>query len=332
MKIKRNKDLILFVILIPLFLCGAFYASSKMNNPIPSYSVENKSQTGYSIFFEALKELNCPVDRTLKAVKDYDNSNIQIIAQGGNFDVNDSEIKKWVSDGGILVYLTTEDSLLTKYESKPEVKDNFKIYKYHKGSIISLDADYITNKTLTKDTTKAYELLKEINSHNYKKIYFNEVHLFASADKKSLWDCIPMEIKYIIYQFIIVLAAFLYYKGKRFGKIMPLYDEEERSENEYLYSAASLYRQAKCLDIMVENYYKSFLKQINYSSDDWLEYWEREKLPQGSKAKKVYEFMNNTKLKVKVNEYIQIVNTLEQLTNILKKRRDLYWKDLKRPQ
>lgn len=332
MKIKRNKDLILFVILIPLFLCGAFYASSRMNNQMPSYSVENKSQTGYSVFFESLKELNLPVDRTLNSVKNYDNGSIQIAAQGGNFDVNGSEIKNWVNDGGILVYLTTENSLLTEYDRSPKVKGNFKIYKYNKGSIISLNANYVTNKTLTKDTSKAYALLKEINSHNYKKIYFNEAHLFASADKKSLWDSIPMEIKYIIYQFIIVLCAFLYYKGKRFGKIMPLYDEEERSENEYLYSAASLYRQAKCLDIMAENYYKSFLKQINYSNDDWLEYWEREKLPQASKAKKVYEFMNNGKLKLKAKEYIQIVNIIEQLTNILKRRRDLYWKDLKTPQ
>lgn len=332
MKIKRNKDLILFIILIPLFLCGAFYASSRMNNQMPSYSVENKSKTGYSVFFESLKKLNFPVERTLKSVKNYDNDNIQILAQGGNFDVNGSEIKKWVNDGGILVYLTAENSLLNEYDRKPKVKGNFKIYKYHKGSIITLNTSYMTNKMLTKNTSEAYALLKEINSYNYKKIYFNEAHLFELADKKSLWDSIPMEIKYIIYQFIIVLCAFLYYKGKRFGKIMPLYDEEERNENEYLYSASSLYRQAKCWDIMAENYYKNFLKQINYSNDDWLEYWEREKLPQISKAKKVYEFMNNGNLKLKAKEYIQIVNIIEQLTNILKRRRDLYWKDLKTPQ
>ncbi len=332
MKMKRNKDLILFVILIPLFLCGAFYASSRMNNQMPSYSVESKEETGYSVFYEALKEFKCPVERTLKPVKNYDNSNIQIVAQGGNFDVNGSEIKKWVSDGGTLIYLTKEDGLLTEYNSKPEANGSFNIYKYHKGSIVTLNADYLTNKILTKDTSKAYELLKEINNHNYKKIYFNESHLFTSVDKESLWEHVPMEIKYIIYQFIIVLVAFLYYKGKRFGKIMPLYDEEERSENEYLYSAAALYRQAKCWDIMAGNYYKSFLKQINYSSDDWLEYWKEEKLPQANKAKKVYEFMNNKKSNISVKEYIQIVNILEQLTNTLKKRRDLYWKDLKRPQ
>lgn len=332
MKVKRNKDLILFVILIPLFLCGAFYASSRMNDQMPSYSVENKSKTGYSVFFEALKKLDLPVDRTLNPLKSYGNGNIQIVAQGGKFDVNSSEVKKWINDGGILVYLTTENRLHNEYDMTPEVKGNLKIYNYHKGSLITMSASYITNKTLTKDTKEAYALLKQINSNNYKKIYFNEAHLFAPADKKSLWDSIPMEIKYIIYQFIIVLCAFLYYKGKRFGKIMPLYDEEERSENEYLHSAASLYRQAKCWDIMAENYYKNFLRQINYSNDEWLDYWERERLPHFGKAKKVYEFMNNTKLKLKVKEYIQIVNIIEQLSNTLNRRRDLYWKDLKTPQ
>ncbi|NMM66018.1 DUF4350 domain-containing protein [Clostridium sp. P21] len=332
MKIKISKDLILFLICIPLFLCCTFYISSRMNNiNLPSYSVENKSKMGYNVFFQALKELNVPVYRTLNSVEDHDNSNIQIVVQGGNFNINDVKIKRWVNNGGVLVYLRSENSSLTEYGRNPKIKGKMKVYKYNKGTIITLNASYLTNETLTKDTGKAYELLKEIDDYKHKKIYFNEANLF-SADKKSLWDCIPMEIKYIIYQFVIILAAFFYYKGKRFGKVIPLYEEEEREENEYLYSAASLYRQAKCWDIMVESYYKSFLKKVNHSSCEWLKYWESEKLPNLDKAKKVYKFMNVKEAKIKSKEYIQIVNILEQLINDLEKRRDLYWKTLKRPQ
>ncbi|WPC44567.1 DUF4350 domain-containing protein [Clostridium sp. JS66] len=332
MKIKVSKDLVLFLIFIPLFLWCTLSISNSLNNKVPYYSIDNKSKAGYSVFFETLKKLNIPVDRTLNFIEDFDTNSIQIVAQGGNFNINDANVEKWVSNGGVLVYLSTQNNLSTKYNKSSKVNGKMKIYKYDKGTIIMLNASYLTNETLINNTSQAYELLKEINNYKYEKICFNEAYFYTSIDKKSLWDSIPMEIKYLVYQFIVVLVAFFYYKGKRFGKVVPLYVEEERSENEYLYSAAALYRQAKCWDIMAENYYKNFLRKINYSNDEWLEYWNRENLPYIDKAKKVYEFMNIKQSRAKVKEYIEIVNMLEKLTNALEKRRDLYWKTLKKTQ
>ena len=330
MKKKVNIDLILFILIIPLFLLLAFYITTRIEKKLPPYSVANKSRMGYSVFYEALKELNYPVERTLKQVDEYQTNSVQIIPPGGKFDINKDDVKKWVEKGGILVYLTPETVDYIEYATSVKATGDIKLYTYNKGRIINADADFMTNKTLLNDTSKAYELLKEISKLSYEKLYFNESYLFSPASTKSLWDTTPMGIKYIIYQMLIALGAFFYYKGKRFGKTIPLHAEVERSENEYLYSAASLYRQAKCLDLMVDNYYKNFLKGFKNNEEDWLEYWEKEKLPSLHQAKKVYEFMKYKKTKPKAKEYIQIVTVIEYLNKILDKRRDSHWKTLKK--
>lgn len=330
MKKKISKDLILFVLILPVFLFLAFYISNRMEKSHPLYSILNKSKMGYSIFYEALKKLNYPVEKALKPVNDYKESSVQIITPGGNFNINSLEVKEWVEKGGILVYLTPETNSSIDYATLGKSSGDIKNYKYHKGSIINVKELVLTNKNLIKDTSAAYELLIAIDDLSYEKLYFNESYLALGPTNKTVWDTIPIQIKYIIYQLLIALTAFFYYKGKRFGKIIPLYEEVERSENEYLYSAASLYRQAKCYDLMVDNYYKNFLKGFAGNKNDWLEYWEKEKIPSLNQARKVYEFMNYKKTKPSAKEYIQIVSMLEHLNKILDNRSDKHWKTLKK--
>lgn len=330
MKKKDNIEVILFILCIPLLLFLSFYISNKMENRIPSYCVVNKSKMGYSVIYESLIKLNYPASRTLKKVGMQQANTIQVISQGGNFSINDQDVKTWVGNGGMLVYLTPVTVSNIQYATLTESKGTTRLYKYKKGIIINDDADYITNGTLIKDTSKAYGLLRQISNTSYKKLYFNESYLFSEVSTKSLWDSIPLELKYIIYQILIVLCAFFYYKGKRFGKILPLYEEVERNENEYLYSVASLYMQARCFDIMAIDYYKNFLKGLKCNGEDWLEYWEIEKIPSFNKAKEVYEFMNHKKTKISPKEYMQIVNMIEYLNKILVKRRESHWKTLKK--
>jgi hypothetical protein len=93
MKARRSRDLIILLILIPIFLWAAFYISSKMENRIPAYSVINKSSMGYSVFYESLRELGLPVERTLKPVASQDTNSVQIVVPGGSFDINSEETK-----------------------------------------------------------------------------------------------------------------------------------------------------------------------------------------------------------------------------------------------
>ncbi len=330
MRARRSRDLIIFLILIPIFLWAAFYISSRMENKLPAYSVINKSSMGYSVFYESLGELKFPVERSLQSLVSQDTNSIQVIVPGGSFDINSEETKAWVNNGGVLVHLAPENFRLLEFVTQPELKDKLMIYKYGRGMVIGYDAFAATNKQLMIKTDDAYELLAEISKHGNKKIYFNEAHLFVASMTKTLWDYVPLWIRFMIFQFTMSLVAFFYYKGKRFGKPTALYEEVERNENEYLYSASSLYRQSKGYDLMAENYYSNLLRELKSSEEDWLEQWEREQLPELSKAKQVHTFMKDIKKKKKPKEYIKIVSYIEQLTNTLKKRRDSYWKALRK--
>lgn len=330
MKKRVSRDLIIFIILIPVFLWIVFQLSTRLGNDLPNYSVINKSKTGLSIFFETLRSLEYPADRSLKTLTLEDEGTVQIAAAGGEFDINSMNVRNWIGSGGTLIYLTDEEYPNIGYGVTPEVKGSLLFYSYPKGMLIVASVDDLTNIKLKNDTQYAYELFEVIHGYKDKGIYFNEAHLYANPSSKSLWDAVPTELKYIIYQLIMVLAAYFYYKGKGFGKPIPLYEEVERSENEYLYSSSALYRASGAWDIMLDNYYKNFLIGINSKDEEWLEYWEREKLPALDKANEVYKFVNRNGKRARAKEYIHVVSTLEKLRKIFEKRREAYWKTLKK--
>ena len=330
MKTKIKGDLIKFVILVITFLAFAFYISATMQGSNPT--VLNNSGGGLSVLYKTLREFKFPVERTLKPINEASIEDIQIVAQGGTFDINSIEVQEWVNKGGILVYLSSDKMPLFKFGFAPEIKGNINIYHVNKGRIVVAQTSYVSNKTLLNKTSDAYEILNEIISNPYKNIVFSESYLFSKIEQKGLWDFIPIEGKYIIYQLVLILIAFFYYKGRRFGKTIPLYDEVERTENEYLYSTASLYSLARCWDLILENYYKSLLREIRYSTGNLIEYWEKEDLKDLSKAKRVYEFMDNKHKKFKRKECIEMINAIEQLKDILKKRRDINWRTFKNNQ
>ena len=330
MKTKIKSDLVIFGIVVIVFLFCAFYISTTIQSKDPT--TINNSDGGLSVFYKTLKELKLPVETTLKPISESNIEDIQIVAQGGDFNITDAEVLDWVDKGGTLVYLTDDKITPFQLGLTPEVKGNINIYQEEKGMIIVADTSFITNKSLLKDSEEAYNILDEISSHSYRNIVFSESHFFSQTKEKSLWDYIPLEGKYIIYQFALILIAFFYYKGKRFGKAIPLYEEVERIENEYLYSTASLYRLAGCFDLILQNYYKSLLREIRYSTGTLIEYWERENLRDLSKAIKVYEFMESKNIKIKKKECIEMINFIDELKDILKKRRDANWKTLKNNQ
>ncbi|MFW6287209.1 MAG: hypothetical protein ACOC2J_00480, partial [bacterium] len=287
---------------------------------------------GCSVFYETLQELDYPVERTVEPVQSFDSDNIQIVAARSfyTFNANDPEIEEWVKDGGKLVYLNPEQIYLNMNDLVLEEKGEIEIHHLGQGEIIVFDLDYITNRNLLKETENAYSLLKVISDYEYTKIYFNESHIHTAAPTKTWWDIIPMSIKFVFYQLLLSLLAYFYYKGKRFGKPVVYSEEEERIENEYLYSAASLYKQAGSWDLIIDNYYQDFLKQLGYSEDEWLDYWKRGDLPSLHNAKRVYKYMKNLDGKPGEKQAIQIINIIETLKSHLEKRRDQYWKSLKK--
>lgn len=305
--------------------------SSRTEDNLPNYSVINNAKGGYSIFYQGLKDLKYPVERTLKPVDSIEPQSVQIIADYGKFDINSPEIMQWIKKGGKLIYLTSKSLEETEYKLLSSEENGIDQYSYFKGKVITINPSYFTNKALVKDSDKAYKLVKVLDDLTYKKIYFNEYFIYLPNVGGSLWDNIPFGIKIIVYQLALAIMAFYYYKGKRFGKPIPLYEETERIENEYLYNTASIYSRADCWDIITENYYTGLLKEMKANHESWLEKWKKEELPSLKEAEKVYKFMDRMNKDKNCNgkECLQIINIIEELKNALAKRRDSYWKTWK---
>ncbi|WP_026476870.1 DUF4350 domain-containing protein [Alkaliphilus transvaalensis] len=338
MKGKLNKELMIFIFLIPIFLMGASFFSNR-SDQLPSYSTLNRGERGYSVYYETLKQLGYPVQRGLIRLENQEINKFQIVVEYGDFDINHKDIREWVEEGGRLLYLTQDHRSIVEYGNKVIIDDDIFYISYEKGMIIVGDADGITNASLLVDTSYPYQLLQMLVTYATDEIIFNEYHLFNEGNNNSLWNQIPLNFKMIIYQLILVVIGFFYYKGKSFGKPIPLHDEVEREEHEYLYASASLYRGAKCWDIMLENYYENFLKILGKHEENWLELWGQTQLPHYHKAKEVYSFMEQEENQVKVSgkekyketqysekEYKRMVELIDQLTMVLKKRRENFGK------
>lgn len=335
MKKKRSRDLIIVAIAIAgLFMLTIILQNTGVSSK-PNYSIDNTSNNGISVFYETLKQLGYPVEKTIKPVEKFDTNNIQIVVYNYNFDLEDEKVERWINEGGILVLLRSSISSEINYGVLEDEEYYVEVYSHGEGKIIYGVLDSITNYNLYMqgenglDRKGAYELLKVIDKQDYDKIYFNESYFYAIQESKSLWSSLSTEQKIVCYQVLILLIAFFYYKGKRFGKPIPLYEEVERTENEYVYSAAALYKYAGCWDLATENYYKTFLRLINRRHDNWLEYWEEEQLPMFNKAQEIHDFMQLKETKMKAKNYVHIISSIEQLTDIFNRRRDLYWNQLK---
>lgn len=330
LKKKAGKDLIALFILIPVFLIGAFFISDRFGNRFPDYSVLNKTASGYSVFFDVLKELDYPVSQTLQPVNALEPKSIQMVVQAGSFGISDSDVESWLESGGILIYFTDIEYLSDLFDTAPEINGPLQIYRVRSGTAVIADISGFTNKAMMDSSYDAYALARLMAGFSPEKIYFNEASMYTGAARQTLWAYIPMELKFILFQLLLAFGVFLYRKGKRFGKPVPLYEEVERSENEYLYSVASLYSQAKCWDLLLVNYYRSFLRELKYPHDEWLKHWEKEYPDSVKKALSVFEFMSKPLNNHSVKEYMQIVAALEHLKTIIRKRREIGWKTMKK--
>ena len=330
MKKKLSSELIIIIILIPFFVWGALYYSSLTGKGLPDYTVINKSNQGYSVFYDTVKELGYPIDRSLKPIGEHSYDSVQVVVETIYWDIGSEEVKSWIREGGLLVYLSQGQTPSIAEATYIRVEDNIEIYQYGKGWIIKATPIDLLNSTIIKDYTKAYQLLQIIDKHDYSDIYFNEVYLFTSNDSMSLWEYIPLPYKIILYQFLLTIAGYFYLKGKRFGKPIPFYEEVERIENEYLHTAASLYMQGGCWDLILQSYFRSLVKLLNATPQNWIELWEAKKLPKLNKAKRIHDFMSQSQEKIKAKDYVETIIMIEELKGLTRKGREVHWKTLKK--
>ncbi|MFW5999294.1 MAG: hypothetical protein ACOCQC_01390 [Halanaerobiaceae bacterium] len=321
----------LLIIVILLAAVVSVFALWKSGTYYPSYSVHNRSQNGLSIFYETLQELDYPAERTLEPAADFSGKSLQIIA--GDYLEEDDLPEEWLRKGGTVVWLTPGGDqylpdFLKEVEEQPsalqkleEEGETFRVYRAGEGRVVSGDLEVIANFSLLEKPETGYDFLALADEFGGEKIYFNEKHFFTGRIEATFWDIIPPPLKFIFYQLLLAVAAYIFYRGKRLGRARPLVEEEERLQNEYLFAAADLYRAAGCTGLVMKSYYRSFLQEIGCRHENWLEFWRRRKLPAYETAEKLYAFMEELSVREDKGECMQMVRLIDSLRKYSERRK-----------
>jgi hypothetical protein len=343
MKVQKKIDLWMIAAGLPVLFILIVFFLGMMKEAHPSYTIFNKSYKGISIFYETMQRLNYPIKVGHNPVEKMDTKDIQIVIEPmWRYEQTPhySNMIQWAKQGGKLIVLTNNQQVFDTEitENEMESTDSFSVYPVGKGVILLGTPEMVTNETLLESNEDAYQILQHMDNVTYRNIYFNEYYHGYGFEQQSLWKDMPLSVKMIIYQGCIVILFILFYKGRRFGRVEPYFEEVERSENEFLKAVSSLYREAGFWEVIGQNYYMNLLVEMEKTfgvtkevrDKDWINLWKQYDLPSEQKAKEVFRFMNEEIIiknkKQKAKQFAYYIHRMEQLKKILRKRRESLWK------
>ncbi len=318
MKSKGLRDSVLFGLIGTLALCIMFFAAVRVEGNLPAYSVLNKSAQGYSIYRATLDELKITTAQTRGAIEAQSAPTVQVVAHPAWSGILEPEMAAWVREGGILVIPVPELPASIPGGELLSEKNGVKIWQLGKGRVLALSAASLTNRTLTKDTVPARTLTAELMALEKRPVLFNERLLFPENESPSLWAAVPLWLKLMACQLLIVAGAWFWMKGNRLGPPLPLTAETERTELEYLNAAAHFYQETGCLRLMFDTYYRSLLTLLKGGDQDWAEAWEREGLPDLEQAKALQRWVSDIPADCPPQEYRKQIMVIESLKNHIK--------------
>ena len=172
------------------------------------------------------------------------------------------------------------------FASKDDVTYEIAEWTSGDGSvIISASLDPLINLFIADDPAYAYLLFTKTWPYMAGRgIYHDEYYLLWMPDGSSLWMDMPLWLKMLLCQFLVVLAAFVLYRGKRFGKAKKYLEEEEPEEDQYPRAVGELYHRAGHWELALESHWHHFMEQLGrhlpsgkrITPDNWLECWEKE--------------------------------------------------------
>lgn len=324
---SEMKILALILVIVVGFLWMATWLTSSMGLTEPSGSVVNKNPRGISVFYETLKSLDIDVDRKVMMPEDVPTDTVQILAVGTFYDFEgDEALLDWAESGGHVIYITplNIESGQDFGEDVLEVYPNIWNQSWGDGEIYYVSGIDINNKALIKSTETAYDLAKVIENTD-KKVLFNEYILFPEGEHLSFWDLTPVWVKLVIYQLMILAGAWFWLNGRGLGKQQRLLEETERTELEYLKSAAQFYKRANCWSLMTQFYFKSLLRLLRTNQKEWLIAWGNEVKENIKQAEELDKKLQKVEENLSMKEALDIIGVIEHLKNILIIRRQSPW-------
>ena len=217
------------------------------------FSSSSTGERGVSLFQDTLRQMGYTSRTSFRPLnQNTDTSHIYVIVQPRQPHVTEEmarDMLMWVHNGGRLIYLcNTYPFTAIDRVINTQARDigGFFLYRYGNGEIITGNATALTNSILMENSLNGQllsSLLTQWSGVRSGDIYFAEYyHGFHVAE--TFVGRLPLIIRLVMAQILIVSIIALIHLGKRFGNPVPFYEETEREENEYIRALARLYMES----------------------------------------------------------------------------------------
>lgn len=234
---------IIFPIIIIAITAVVVNISSGNERSSQSYLATNIERQGSSLLFDTLEHMGYPVSishRPINILSSTDYVHVVVHPPYPAFDYEyiRANIIPWVTIGGRIVFL---HSLLLQDIDLPYTSlERFKIYEIGDGIIITGFSRDVTNYNLmnTPDTGILLEAI--LRNLDAERLIFVEYYHMPSRNT-PLFFRLPIVIRLLIVQFLLICILIVWLTGKRFGNPTPYFEEHERDENEHVHALTRLY-------------------------------------------------------------------------------------------
>lgn len=275
-----------------VFICAALLIgilivkrlAPSLNSNRDKYTVFNYTSEGTSLLYDTLSKMGFNVVTDYSKIKRENPINdAQIIIEPYSSQISeadDIELLSYIYRGGRAIYLTDlrfEYIQILLMNLDIEVlyfQSEYALISYGLGEIFVGPSAYISNQELLLDWEAGYMVADVLTRWNPTAVKFNEAY-HGYIYEPDLWALLPVNLKNIIYQLIIILVLIVWKHGKTFGSPIPDLRSGEapqqiRQETEYLKTLAGIYKNSGNGYIVFEWEFNAFLKR----SAEFFGLWE----------------------------------------------------------
>jgi len=305
----------------------------------PPHTTFSTAKDGASLVYDSLRIMGYPVRRdTMFISAQRPVNNVQIVIAPAYFNEELREgMTDWVIRGGQLLFFDRATGanagrgLLsnTVIDGATPVPGGT-LYRIGLGTVFVGDANRITNISLFETDGEYGQLIANLlETMDFVLIYFNEAY-HGFNQNRTFFEILPLPLRLLGVQIGVIAVVVVLYKGRRFGKTAIYYEEEEREENEYVFTLSNLYMSVGLGSAAVSVYEKKFKKLAadyfgTVGEPDLYEIYELYKNEnKESLGKLEYVISNhdtdfNTKRKKERAEFMKTINCYKDLIKELKK-------------
>jgi hypothetical protein len=243
-----------FVIIAAIIICVVLIVTWFFNDRGgTSFSSSNTGERGASLLFDTLRHMNYPARASYRPLTRQTNTSVvYIIIQPQSPEITNeiaNEFLDWVERGGRLILLANGNQRFApeaaaQARAQEQNAGEFSLYRIGNGELVIGTSSLISNRSLMHNHTHGEIVQSTISrwhsEREVENIFFAEYYHGFHAPENMVGR-LPLVIRLILAQAVILAVIFIWYAGKRFGNPVPYYEEVEREENEYVRALARLY-------------------------------------------------------------------------------------------